>query len=77
MEPNALDETKAYLMETSQEFRDLADQHGVYKRLVSDLESKPFLTEEEELEEQRLKKLKLHLKDQMEELLNLHKAQHA
>ncbi len=74
MERNAQEELKAHLTETSTEFRNLVDQHSVYKQLVSDLETKPFLTEDEEAEEQRLKKLKLHLKDQMEEMLSQHKA---
>ena len=77
MEPNAQEELKAHLMQTNPEFRDLSDQHGAYKRLVADLEAKPFLTEDEEKEEQRLKKLKLHLKDQMEQMLNAYRAQHA
>jgi uncharacterized protein YdcH (DUF465 family) len=77
MERNAQDEIKEHLLQTNPEFRDLADQHSAYKRLVSDLEAKAFLTEEEEQEEQRLKKLKLHLKDQMEEMLSQHRAQHA
>ena len=77
MEQNAQEDLKAHLMQTSPEFRDLVDQHCVYKRLVSDLEAKPFLTEDEEVEEQRLKKLKLHLKDQMEQMLSLYKTQHA
>lgn len=74
MEQNAEEAIKAHLMETSSEFRSLVDQHCVYKRLVSDLEAKAFLTEDEEAEEQRLKKLKLHLKDQMEEMLSQHRA---
>jgi uncharacterized protein YdcH (DUF465 family) len=77
MERNADEELKAHLMQTSPEFRDLADQHSAYKRLVADLEAKSFLTEEEETEEQRLKKLKLHLKDQMNQILSSYKAQHA
>lgn len=76
MERNAQEEIKAHLMQNSEEFRNMADQHSVYKKLVAELESKPFLTEEEELEEQRLKKLKLRLKDQMEELLSRYRAQH-
>jgi uncharacterized protein YdcH (DUF465 family) len=77
MEQDAQEDLKAHLVKTSPEFRDLVDQHCVYKRLVLDLEAKPFLTEEEEVEEQRLKKLKLHVKDQMEEMLSQYKAQHA
>jgi uncharacterized protein YdcH (DUF465 family) len=77
MEQDAQEEIKAHLMQTSTGFRDLVDQHCVYKRLVADLEAKAFLTEDEEAEEQRLKKLKLRLKDQMEEMLSQYKAQHA
>ncbi|MDQ2898346.1 MAG: DUF465 domain-containing protein [Acidobacteriota bacterium] len=75
MERNSLDEIKAHLMQTSEAFRHLADQHHQYKRLVGELEAKPFLSEQEEVEEHRLKKLKLHLKDQMEEMLSQYKMQ--
>ena len=66
MERNSQDDIKAHLMQTDEHFRSLVTQHNEYKRLVEALESKPVLTAEEELEEHRLKKLKLHLKDQME-----------
>ncbi len=77
MEKDAQEDIKAHLIQTNPEFRDLVDQHCVYKKLVSDLEAKPFLTDDEEAEEQRLKKLKLHLKDQIEHHLSLYRAQHA
>ena len=77
MERNAQEELKAHLLQTSDEFRELNDQHTAYKRLVADLEGKAFLTSEEEQEEQRLKKVKLQIKDQMEEMLSLYRAQHA
>ena len=63
---------KAHLMQTSEEFRTLATQHQEYKRLVEELEAKHFLTEQEEVEEHRLKKLKLHLKDVMERMIHDH-----
>ena len=63
---------KAHLMQTSEEFRKLAHQHLEYKRKVEELEAKPYLTEQEEVEEHRLKKLKLHLKDVMEQLIHEH-----
>jgi uncharacterized protein YdcH (DUF465 family) len=63
---------KAHLMQTSEEFRQLATQHLEYKRKVEELEAKPFLTEQEEVEEHKLKKLKLHLKDVMEQLIHEH-----
>ena len=76
MERNAQEEIKAHLMQNSPEFRKLADEHSMYKKLVSEFEAKPFLTENEEMEEQRLKKLKLRLKDQMEEMIQ-NRVQHA
>jgi len=66
---------KAHLMQTSEEFRKLATQHLDYKRKVEELEAKAFLTEQEEVEEHRLKKLKLHLKDVMEQMIHEHASQ--
>ena len=70
MERISKEELKAYLMQSNQEFRDLAEKHAEYKRLIEKIETKPHLTAEDEIEEQRLKKLKLHLKDQMQEIMN-------
>jgi uncharacterized protein YdcH (DUF465 family) len=64
------EDIKEHLMRTSEEFRHLADQHHSLKRQVAQLEGKSFLNEQEEIEEQRLKKLKLHIKDQMEAMIN-------
>ncbi len=59
------EELKAHLLTTNEEFRTLAEQHAQLKRQIQAIESKPHVTEEDELEEQRLKKLKLHIKDEM------------
>jgi uncharacterized protein YdcH (DUF465 family) len=77
MERNAQEDIKAHLMQTSEQYRSLADQHLTYKKLVAELENKPFLTEEEEAEEMRLKKLKLRLKDQMESIVSEYRLHHA
>jgi uncharacterized protein YdcH (DUF465 family) len=69
MDRNAQEESKAHLMATSEEFRQLASQHSEFARQLDDLESLPHLTEEQQLEETRLKKLKLRLKDQMEAMV--------
>ena len=44
---------------------DLRHQHQGHERRLEELKQKPWLTPEEEIEEKTLKKLKLHLKDQM------------
>ncbi len=77
MDRNAQEEIKAHLMQTNEQFRELMHQHHEYDRLVDELESKHALSAEEEVEEHRLKKLKLHLKDQMEQMVSEYKFQHA
>jgi uncharacterized protein YdcH (DUF465 family) len=77
MDRNTQEEIKAHLMQTSEQYRDLLNQHHEYDRLVAELEEKHALTPEEEVEEHRLKKLKLHLKDLMEQMVSEHSLQHA
>ena len=49
----------------------LMQEHSLYARRLDTLRSKLFLTDAEQLEEVRLKKLKLSLKDEMERLKRL------
>ncbi len=74
MERNALEQLKAHLMESNEEFRKLVDQHTDYAKKLDALEALPHLTEQEQMEEVRLKKLKLRLKDQMEAILHQYRA---
>jgi hypothetical protein len=74
MEKLSLEEIKAYLMQSNEEFRALADKHTEYAKLIDEIESKPHVTPADEVEEHRLKKLKLHIKDQMQEMINRHRA---
>ncbi len=69
------EDLKAHLMATSEEFRTLVAQHTQYHQLLEALEAKTHLTDEEQAEEVRLKKLKLHAKDQLNMLLGRHKTQ--
>lgn len=77
MDQNAQTELKAHLMQTNEQFRQLMTKHHEYDRLAAALDNKPVLTAAEELEEHRLKKLKLHLKDEMEQLVSEYRLQHA
>jgi uncharacterized protein YdcH (DUF465 family) len=54
------------LLASSDEFRKLADEHSNYSQRIESLANKKYLSEEEKIEEIRLKKLKLRLKDEME-----------
>jgi hypothetical protein len=49
----------------------LTQEHSLYERRLDTLRAKSYLTAEEEMEEVRLKKLKLSLKDEMERLRRL------
>ena len=56
------------LMTNHDEFRRLAQEHLQYSQRLDSLTQKRYLTEDEKLEEVRLKKLKLRLKDEMERI---------
>jgi uncharacterized protein len=51
-----------------EQLRKLAQEHSQYEARLGSLIDKRYLTEDEKLEEVRLKKLKLRLKDQMESI---------
>jgi uncharacterized protein len=75
MERNAQEDLKAHLMATHEEFQRLATQHSEFAKQLDALEALPHLTDQEQLEEVRLKKLKLRLKDQMEAILSQYRSQ--
>ena len=49
-------------------FDELQESHKQYEQRLEELKKKAWLTPNEELEEKRLKKLKLQIKDQMANL---------
>lgn len=71
-----MDSVRDQLMATHQEFRRLAQEHSQHSQRLEALVQKRFLTEDEKLEEVRLKKLKLRLKDQMEAIEQQYKRDH-
>ena len=50
------------------EFQRLVQEHWQYSQRLESLTQKRYLTDDDKLEEVRLKKLKLRLKDQMQSL---------
>ncbi len=76
MDTTMQDDLKAHLMATNEEFCRLANQHCEYKKKLEELHARPHLTDQEQIEEVRLKKIKLHVKDQMEEIMSRYRAQH-
>jgi hypothetical protein len=53
----------------------LAMEHSQYSQRLEQLTEKRFLTDDEKIEEVRLKKLKLRLKDQMENIERQYRVQ--
>jgi uncharacterized protein YdcH (DUF465 family) len=64
------------LLASNEEFRRLSDEHTQYSQRLDSLIQKKYLSEEEKVEEVKLKKLKLHLKDQMENLEQQYRTSH-
>ena len=60
------------LMASNMEYQSLREEHAHLSAQLDRLTSKHYLSEEEQIEEVRLKKLKLRAKDQME--MMIHKA---
>ncbi len=70
--PTDFEELKRQLLQTDDEFRQLAVQHHDLDEKIHSLTSRHYLSEPEQLEESTLKKRKLHVKDQMELILRRH-----
>lgn len=66
------EEARRQLLESSDVFRRLADHHHTLDDRLKQLARKPHPTDDEQLEEVRLKKEKLRLKDEMESLVRRH-----
>ena len=61
-----VDSVREQLLASHEEFRRLAQEHTQYSQRLNLLIAKRYLSDDEKLEEVRLKKLKLRVKDQMQ-----------
>jgi uncharacterized protein YdcH (DUF465 family) len=71
--PNDFEELKRQLLQSDEEYRQLATRHHDLDEKIHNLTDRPYLTQPEQLEEVRLKKVKLQVKDQMENILRRHR----
>jgi hypothetical protein len=58
-------DVEANRLPDSEAIHQLEQEHRRYSEQLEALIQKPYLSQEEQLEEVRLKKLKLHIKDQL------------
>jgi uncharacterized protein len=62
-----------FLKKENDEFKKLSEEHRDLDGLLSEIDSKRYLTAEEEIERKRIQKQKLARKDRMAELVREHK----
>jgi len=76
---NAADaqEVKNFLLQSDQQFRQLAEQHHRLDDRLHQLIEKHYLSATEQFEQVTLKKKKLALKDQMESIVREYTRQHS
>jgi uncharacterized protein YdcH (DUF465 family) len=68
---------KQQLLTEDPHFAELAQQHGQYEKRLSELAALHYPSAEEQMEEATLKKKKLFIKDQMEEIVRRQRQQQA
>jgi uncharacterized protein len=71
--PNRDDLLKEELIQTDDEFRRLYEEHQEYERRLQELNHKSMFSQEDEIEEKKIKLHKLVLKDHMAEILRQHR----
>ncbi len=62
-------EMRDRLLKDDVHFRHLADEHQQFETRLESLQSRRWLSAQEEVEQVRLKKMKLSIKDEMESML--------
>jgi uncharacterized protein len=67
------DDLKAELIKTDDEFRRLYEEHQSFEKRLQEINQKSLLSQEDEIEEKKIKLHKLTLKDHMEQILRAHR----
>jgi uncharacterized protein len=67
------DDLKAELIKTDDDFRRLYEEHQEFERRLQEINQKTLLSQEDEMEEKKIKLHKLVLKDRMEQILRMHR----
>jgi uncharacterized protein YdcH (DUF465 family) len=71
-----VESVREQLLASHEEFRRLAQEHNRYSQRLESLIEKRYLTDQEKLEEVKIKKVKLRLKDEMEMIEQEHRRRH-
>ena len=74
--PTDFEELKRKLLQSDDEFRQLATKHHDLDERLHNYAERHYLTEPEQVEEVTLKKQKLQLKDRMENILRKYGSNH-
>jgi len=69
------EEIKEHLMSSNPEFRRLVEEHKQFEGQLNELHGRQHMTDQDHIEEVRLKKKKLHLKDQMNSMIQKFRSQ--
>jgi uncharacterized protein YdcH (DUF465 family) len=67
------DDLKSELLKSDDQYRSLYEEHQEYERRLHDIGQKTLLSQDDEIEEKKIKLHKLVLKDQMEQILRTHR----
>jgi uncharacterized protein YdcH (DUF465 family) len=68
MSPAEAHEAKNFLLHSNPEYRELAERHHQLEDRLHELTDRHYLTSSEQIEEVTIKKRKLAVKDQMEQI---------
>jgi uncharacterized protein YdcH (DUF465 family) len=67
------DALKEELIQTDEQFRRLYEEHKAYELRLEEIKQKTLLSQDDEIEEKKIKLHKLVLKDRMEAMLRAHR----